>query len=278
MFVLFTDETNVQPTARAKFFIYGGLVVPIDALVELHRDIEQIRRDADYRPSDEFKFDTHSRPAYVEREDATEAKRRVIELCLALGCRFIVHVILHDIISGQPLDQQLTWAANCVLSRYNLYLEEVDDHGIVVVDNLPATAQYQYLREKFTCGLVLPTGNTVRLNRVVLLSTSCINASHAASAVDIVLGSFRYCINDPQNVEAAREMMPKVVQMMWHDYDPATDAYDVSGKGLIVRPEYSTIQMPAYRAEYDRLFNHINELLKAERDGRTGEETAANGR
>ncbi len=55
------------------------------------------------------------------------------------------------------------------------------------------------------------------LDRIKLLTSTCTNASHASSAMDVTLGAFRYCINQPKNLPAARAMMAKVVRLIWHE-------------------------------------------------------------
>lgn len=155
MHILLTDETNSRPGQDAKFFIYGGLLFPIDFLPVLDNEINEIRAKAGYRPSDEFKFETNARPEHVSIQDCTDAKRKVVEFCLNNDCKFIAHVILHDIIANQDQDQQIQWAADYVIGRFNKYLTSVDDVGIVAVDNLSVRSQFRYLSDKFTLGLNL---------------------------------------------------------------------------------------------------------------------------
>jgi len=270
--LFFTDETNLQPSPGAKFFVYGGLVIPLERLVELDREVETIRSDCGYRPGDELKFETRARPKHVSVAQATEAKRRLVASCLALDCKFIVHIILHEIVRHQHADERVQGAANYVLGRFNYYLNGIGEYGICIVDRLPVSAQFKYLSDKFSFGLDIKGERTVRLDRIKLFAASCINASHAHSAIDVVLGCFRYCINNPQNTEVAREMMLQVTKMMWHHYDSATETYHVGGRGLITRPPLAEIKVAAYRVEYEALFTHINDLLKEgdERPQRSG--------
>ena len=71
------------------------------------------------------------------------------------------------------------------------------------------------------------------------------------------MGSFRYCVNNPQNIEAAKEIMVNVVKMMWHVKEG--DTFNVVGKGLIIRPE--NIKVEAYKKKYEGLYKHINVLI-----------------
>jgi len=258
MRILLTDETNRQPSADAEFFVYGGLVLTTEALSILHARIEDIRRAAGFRPGDELKFDTRARPEHVAIEKCTEAKQQVIESAKQCGCVFIVHVILHSIIACQDADQQVQWAADYVIGRFNQYLEEVRDDGICIVDNLPNRAEFRYLSDKFAHGLKLDTGTHIALDRVKLYASTCIGASHASSAMDIVLGAFRYCINNPRNPHAARQMLGAVASMMWGRRDGGT--LHVRGRGLILRPEIKDIRHDAYRDKYNALIAHLKTL------------------
>ena len=258
MQIMFTDETNQQPSRDGRFFVYGGLLFPVENLGVIHEDIERIRDDAGYRPTDVLKFDTRSRPDRVSRQQATEAKQRIIALCSDLGCKFIVHIILHDIIRNQDPVQQVRWAADYVIGRYNQYLEEIDDVGVCIVDNLPNGTEFQYLVDKFTVGLNLPDHRSASLDRIKLFASTRIGASHAHSAMDIVLGSFRYVINNPRNLDAASAMIKQVAKMMWaHERNGVRY---IRERGLIIRPPLDSIRSSRYRTEYEDLLKRLDEL------------------
>ena len=167
-----------------------------------------------------------------------------------------------SIIQHQDPDQRVQRAADYVFGRFNYYLGQIGDYGLCIVDNLPVEAQFRYLSERFSRGLDIQGERRVPLDRIALFAATCANASHAHSAIDIVLGSFRYCINNPRNVDVARAMLVQVVKMMWHRYDEATDTYHVGGRGMIVRPPINEVRVAAYRAEYERLHGQLNDLLR----------------
>lgn len=52
LYILLTDETNRCPSEDARFFIYGGLIFPVEHLATLHSKIEYIRLKAGYRAGD----------------------------------------------------------------------------------------------------------------------------------------------------------------------------------------------------------------------------------
>jgi hypothetical protein len=259
MHILFTDETNMPQDPGANFFVYGGLFFPVERLVPLHDGIERIRRDMGYQPRDELKFQTNARPAHVSVEQAREAKARVVELCIQLECQFIVYIVLHAIARTRTQDQLVSWGANHVIGKFNYFLWLAGDHGIVAVDRLPIRADYRYLSDRFSVGLDFPEGKIVALDRIKLFTATCVNASHASSAMDIVLGCFRYCINQPKNVEVARQMMVSVTKLIWAKREG--DNIIPWELGVVFRPVYSEIKVASYRLEYDRLVEHINSLL-----------------
>jgi len=258
MYLMLTDETNNTPTTAARFFAYGGLVVPGDEIESLTAKIVEIRNDAGYRDTDVLKFDTNVRPAHIDRDTCTNAKSRVIESCSECGCKFIAYLVLHDIARNREPRELVTWAADHVIGRFNMYLHEVDSVGLCVIDSLPVDRQFQYLTDKFTGGLNLD-GNIVPLDRIQLFAATVISASHISSAMDIVLGSFRYAINDPQNPQAARAMMVNVVRLMWYR-EHEGEKY-LGDRGLIFRPDPESIRVDAYREQYNNLRAYLQELV-----------------
>jgi hypothetical protein len=260
MYCLITDETNLEPSQEIEFFIYGGLFFPIDAHVRLNSEISKIRDEAGYHAKDKLKFDTRVRPSHVTVEAATEAKKQVVSVCLHLGCRFIVYVILHELARNETKDNRVCFGCNSVLARFQKFLRQENEYGIVLADTLPVTDGLEYLRSKFGVGLTFPDGQSTILDRITLYGMTTIGASHSASAVDIVLGSFRYCVNNPKNRGAAGEMMRNVVNMMWHT--KIGDTYHVGERGLILRPLLKNIEVEQYRERYDELVENINSLLK----------------
>ena len=257
MFILLTDETNRAHSQDAMFFVYGGLIVKLEKVASLHQTIERIREDLGYRPGDLLKFDTNSRPEHLTPAQATEAKRQVIAACIEHECKFIAYVVHHQIARNQPVQQVVEWGANHVIGKFNYFLGTEASFGIVAMDRLPDGVEFGYLAQKFSDGLSFPDDQPVKLDRITLFSSTCINASHLSSAMDIILGSWRYCINSPRNVEAAKSMMADITSLIWCRREG--DTLHAAEKGLVLRPK--DIRAPQYRADYEALMGKINELI-----------------
>lgn len=258
MYLMFTDETNNTASEQAKFFIYGGLIVPVTRIQVLSAKIEDIRINAGYSVDDCLKFDTNARPDHVSREECTEAKKRVLHSCIEEGCKFIAYFVLHQIAKNRDPRELVTWAADHVIGRFNMYLQEKDSQGICLIDSLPVDKQFQYLSDKFTTGLDLP-GENLSLNRIQVFGATVINASQISSAMDIVLGSLRYAVNDPANKEAAKSMMEDVARMMWYR-EHQGEKY-LGDRGVILRPKLNNIEVEAYRQGYQTLTDYLQSLI-----------------
>ena len=261
MYIMFSDETNQQPSSESRFFIYGGVIFPLHHLGDVHNNVKEIREEAGYLPRDKFKFDTHTRPEYVSPEEVKKAKNKVIEMCLNMECKFIAHIIHHDVIRGQDADQQVHWAADYVIGKYNQFLSEFDDVGLCIIDNLPGGIEFRYITEKFSNGLTLHDGYIIDLDRIIGFASTRIGASHAHSVADIVLGCFRYVVNNPVNIEAAEIMARNVAKLMWAETRDGTDY--VRDRGLIYRPPLEAIRSSRIRKEYQDLINRLDELTNS---------------
>jgi hypothetical protein len=256
-YLLFTDETNQQPAADAKFFIYGGVFFPTDKLKDVHNLVEEVREINNYRPKDEFKFDTRSRPNYISQDQHKAAKNAVLDGCMQLGVNFVACLVLHNISAKHTLKTLISWGANSVFFAFERFLQEENATGIAIVDRLPFSSSFQFLQEKFQLGLTFPRGENRKLERIHLFGFSCIGASNACSAIDIILGAFRYCINKRERIQVACDMLPKIIRMMWHRRE--NNDVKIREYGLLFRPK--EVRRADYKREYDELTLHLANIL-----------------
>ena len=262
MYLLMTDETNLEPGERSRFFMYGGLIVPLEQLPALHADISNVRVEYGYAPGDKLKFSSNDRPEGVSPEARSEAKDAVIDACKEHGVQFVVDLVLHDIARNKAREDLVGYGVNSVLMAFHRFLRENNSAGIVAVDRLPIKKPYQFLRDKFVDGLVIEqSGNQWQLDdRVMLFASTCDGASHLSSAVDVVLGGFRYCVNQRAKKDVPRRIMEKVATMMWHRQ--VGEVLYLREYGLLLRPKH--VRLQHYQAEYDDLVQHLGSLIKDE--------------
>lgn len=267
MKVLFTDETNLEATKDVKFFVYGGLFFPLSVLPDLHREMGSIRRKCGFHPCDTLKFTQNNRPAHINKETYTAAKDEVLRLCEQMECRFLSFVIHHGIVKNRSATEKKQQGANVVFGRFHTLLREANEHGICVIDNIPERDQYMYLREKATRGLVLSSGD-VPLEQIPLFAATCVDASHAASATDIVLGAFRYAINHDRSSTVACELLGKVLPLIPHEELP-DGGWKITEVGLMLRPKERRLATDyrTFKPDYDDLMQRINDMLRSRAAG-----------
>lgn len=119
---------------------------------------------------------------------------------------------------------------------------------------MPLNSENSYFKDKFQNGLTFPQTPAQPLSRILAYSSTCDGASHLASVADIVVGSFRYCVNEPEGVTAAANIWPQVVKMMWGRKEGGK--YSVRNLGLTLSPQ--TVQNPEHRAKYDSLMTRLS--------------------
>lgn len=74
---------------------------------------------------------------------------------------------------------------------------------------------------------------------------------------DILLGSFRYCVNEPERDIAGKAMLPALVPLMWTGTSEGKQY--VRERGLNLRPK--KVNTPAHQEEYDKLMDRLQGYL-----------------
>ena len=262
MYLLFTDETNVEPRKNVKFFVYGGLYFPLSTLPDLHHRVADIRGKHGYLPGDTLKFTLNELPDHLAKDTCTSAKNDVLSLCAELECRFMAFVIHHGVMKNKTVTERKQQGANVVIGKFHALMESESTYGMCIIDNIPEKDQYKYLREKATRGLVLHTGGEIPLPRIPLFAATCVDASHAASAIDIVLGAFRYAINHDKSSDVACSLLRKVLPLIPHE-EKSDGGWKITEIGMMLRPTEPRLSRDygKFKPDYDDLMDRINGML-----------------
>jgi hypothetical protein len=226
-------------------------VLSADQVVEVHEGVRRIRRGLGLAHSESLKF--AGRPKRISAQDHLDAKREVLDLLQASGARFIAYCVHHRVV-GRSIGRRNEYALNTVLWGFHHFLTIEQDHGIAVLDRLRPEERLPVGRLNAE-GLEMSDGRTVRMPRLVGIATAHIEWSHCLSACDVLLGAFRYCVNNP-STRAAREMFPVVADLLW--YKPGTDPRSVREFGLLLRPK--SVAAPSIRARYGALVDSFKRL------------------
>ena len=154
-----------------------------------------------------------------------------------------------------------TFRHNTLLGKFDEFLRtDRDECGIALMDRIPVEHPYRYLREKFQTGLEFPDGNIRRLERVIGLASTTDGASHLASVADVLIGAFRYCVNEEDREIAGRAMFPDLVRLMWKRRLNGRNI--VRDYGLVIRP--LNVRHEPHKTEYQALINRLQGYLHDE--------------
>ena len=157
-------------------------------------------------------------------------------------------------------NQLLPYGVNTLLGRFDEFLKQRGDVGIVLMDRPPDQVRnpFGYLKDKFQIGLEFPSGGKRRVANIIGYALTCDGASHLASLADVLLGSFRHCVNEADRDIANAAIFPTLVRIMW--YRRTKDGKKcLRGYGLTVRPE--TIKTERHKKDYDDLLARLDGYL-----------------
>jgi hypothetical protein len=257
MFLMFGDEADRDAVEGKKFFVYGAIFVPTNSIPALHAKVERLRAQAGMSSNESLKSAT-KRPKSLTADLHRALKNDVMKAAKEIGnVRFCAQVTLHELARNQTHDDRVLWGANTILAKYNTFLREQKSYGFAILDRMPVKTPYDYLKEKFQIGMTFDDGTSARLDRILGLSHAADGTSHLCSVADILLGAFRYCVNEPDNEEAGKAMFPTLMEMMWKRTQ--NGMVYVNDCGLVFRPR--DVQVPRLKAEYDALAERLQSYL-----------------
>jgi hypothetical protein len=151
---------------------------------------------------------------------------------------------------------RVLFALKTLLCEFDLFLSREKTSGICAVDRFEIALSV--LASILTDG-VDPGGELGKFQRnlpnIWLHCVTSISCSHLCSVCDIVLGSFRYCVNNTEKTDVAKRLYPAVRKLFLHYPD---DAAVIEDWGLFLRPK--TIRAKAYVDAYEKLRVHLKNL------------------
>jgi hypothetical protein len=265
MYLMFGDEADAEQGRGQKFFVYGAAFINSAAAEDLHNGIQRLREKFGYSARDSLKFS--GCPKGMTLDQHRDIKKEVIKLARNNDVVFCGYAISHAIAKGQTHDNLVLFGANTILGKYNEFLSEKNDVGIALVDRMQVGNPYQYLKDKFQIGLELQGGETRKLEKVIGLASTCDSASHLASLTDILVGSFRHCVNQPDKDIANAAIFPTLIRVMWHR-ENGDETKTLQEYGLTLRPE--TIEVEAHKRDYNDLIARLAGYMEAKEETSSG--------
>ncbi|WP_434619652.1 hypothetical protein [Tabrizicola sp. M-4] len=245
-YFLFADEANPEQTDPNKFFIYGGVIFPTSAIGLIHDEVEALRLDLGLSVQDQLKFNSRSKPKSLTTEQHTAAKQVIYEIAARHGVKFIGYAVLHAIARKKDHSTLVEFGANILLAKFNQFLGENKATGWANFDRLNTEKPYAYLQAKFE-NRQSTEDSHIRLERVLGYSFTCDGASHHSSVADIIIGGFRYVMNEPERDVAGRAIVQAIGPIFWGKQNSEGVTF-IGERGLVLRPK--NLSAPSYQADY----------------------------
>lgn len=257
-YMLFADEANPEQTDPNKFFIYGGVFIPTSQILSIHVSMEDLRVKYGLQPADQLKFNTRAKPASITAKQHSEIKSEVYKIAVDNDVKFCGYGILHAIARDKSHTDLVEFGANILLAKFNQFLGEVRGKGWANFDRLNTETPYGFLQSKFANRHPDP-GHQVILERILGYSFTCDGASHASSLADIVIGGFRYIMNEPQRDIAGRSIVASLAPLFWGKVNNS-GVNLIGDRGLVLRPK--VLKAVAYQADYAEVKSRLNEWAR----------------
>jgi hypothetical protein len=249
MYLLYSDETNLDPTENI-FFIYGGIIINGERAKNLSDNIQRQREDRNI-PND-FILKFNPGPGSMSHEDFIELKQTIVQKAIENECVALISMIHHKIATSP--EEARRKEINRIAYHFNCLLSRVRSHGIMLIDRFSDRQIDAHLREKFSTGITgMPYTRTLRLDRIIGYHYSAIGQSHFGSLVDIVIGSLRFAVNafsknEEHNLETASRLLRLLAPLF---YGSEVRDNQISELSLFFSPKI--IRAPAFRKHYEKI-------------------------
>ena len=211
------DESIVAGKSKNPFFVYGGLLIPLDALASLDARLATLRATAGFPDSVPLKWVAPG--GQITPATHARAKEQLLDALVASGCELFVSLTPAAVAKGaRARDQALRFGANGVLRAVHEVLVERDGRALITIDQFPGTSPISFIEEKGSIGLIYP-GTKARLeplDRMVGFCSTSAKAGRIGSLIDVALGGFAYCL-DPGGRGKVGQIAPKVMPLVSRD-------------------------------------------------------------
>lgn len=254
---MYADEADQD--GKKQFLVYAAIFIPSAAALKLHRGVIRIRNDFNFSDEYDLKFSPGRMPPGWTLQKFTEVKSKVIELANECGCKVCCYLVPHDIAKGQAQENRMKFGANTLLSKFDQFLKENGNvPGIVCFDRSNDFKQFDYYQDVFRNGLAFGERRT-KLKFVIGLNSTCNAASHLSSVTDIVVGSFRFILNEPDKDRVGAALMKLLAPMCW-GVKEAGGNINMTERGFCIRPK--KLETEKHKAEIGRLIDRLNALIQ----------------
>lgn len=253
-FLMFADEADQD--ASKEFIVHGAVFIPASKAVDIKSEVRRLKIDVGYPVETPVKSSPRSCPKNVSREDHASLKNAILTLAESTGCKATLYVVPSSIAKKQELATRLEWATNALCYNFEKFLKESKAHGgLVHFDSTTDFKQTQHLANIQTGGLSFPSG-AYQLSSVVGLNTTSEHQSELSALSDIVVGSYRFVVNEPDKDKVGALLWKLLAPLLWGKKD-AKDVLQVQDRGFVTYPR--DIKVLKYEVDLEAFISRLKE-------------------
>jgi len=259
MYLMIADEADQD--GEKEFLVFAGVFFPSDNLRHIHNGVKALREQYGFSTSDVLKSATGTKPKNVTPRQHAEIKNGILDLAAVQGCKICCYVVPHAIAKGQDHVNRLKFGTNTLLIKFDQFLREQGKvAGIALFDETNDYKQSNYLRDVFAMGVPMHDGARRRLDNIIKIETTRVGHSHLNSVTDIVVGAFRFVVNEPDKDKVGAVLLKSLAKIMWGKKDQK-GILDTRDRGLCIRP--SKIKLDGYKADIAAFIERVEKYNQA---------------
>jgi len=267
MKIFFVDDSNISIDRKLEFFLYGGIAVDESDVLKLVKFLYGLKRDQRIKQERPIKWENINwhKEGILDPGKHKKIKEEVLNFVGQSSCKIIIYLAPHDfyhkidskklpqeikfIIDPQKQIRALKFALNICLQKFNSYLDEDNNLGLVFADEFGGKKIKKYLTDY--CFTLCPQGTRVSgLEHIVY---PVINIDSEYSSVhqinDIVLGAIQHSLK-----EITYNFIPIIKKNFWGD------GKQIMGKGINIYPKKPKVQYIERKLETTQ--NKFKRLIK----------------
>lgn len=248
MKLFFIDDSNISYDKKLDFFIYGGLLGDAKDISDLSRNLYKIKEREGIDKKFPIKWPNSKwQGKELDKDLHDKLKDEILKVVSESNCKIIIYLAPQDfyhelshhgtkfklVINTKKLIRSFKFALNVCFQKFNQYLIENDNFGIIFVDDFGTNCKKELIEYCFN---LYPKGTEKsKLERIVY---PIIFTSNECSPIhqinDIVLGAIQYSLR-----EATRNFLPIIKKNFW--VKNISGRKQVGGYGVNLYPQKTPV-------------------------------------
>lgn len=264
---LIADESNIVSDHKFQFFVYGGIVVDESEVKSLSVDLLKLKESMGIPKERPIKWNNVNwqKKGMIDVDKFLSIKDAILEMVKKSKCKILVYLTFQDfyhenkiidflktkkVINQGKKQQTHEWALNSILAIFNDFLIQVDDLGVVFVDEFCDDIKKHMIKHSFN---IFPLGVKNNLTKIICPVLHINNEYCQLHQInDVVLGAITQSMR-----EMSVNFLPTIKDNFWMKKEG--DYSTIIDKGVNIYPK--NIKSYVLRVKVAQLKDKFNRLI-----------------